>query len=50
MGTFIVGMVVLAIAAGAAISIYKDKKAGKCSGGCGGCSGCAKGCSRKQEM
>lgn len=50
MGTFIVGMIVLAIAIGASFSIYKDKKAGKCSGGCSGCSGCSKGCSGKQEM
>lgn len=50
MGTFIVGTVVLMIAAGAAFSLYKDKKAGKCAGGCSGCSGCGKSCSGKQEM
>lgn len=50
MGTFIVGMVVLAIAAGAAISIYKDKKAGKCSGGCSGCSRCTKSAFEKQDI
>ncbi|EOS26436.1 hypothetical protein C806_01172 [Lachnospiraceae bacterium 3-1] len=45
MGTLIVGMAVLAIAVGAAIHIYRDKKAGKCSGGCGGCNGCS-GCTK----
>ncbi len=35
MGTVLVGAVVLAIAVCAGISIYKDKKAGRCSG----CSG-----------
>ena len=36
MGTFIVGIIVLAIAISAAASIYRDKKAGRCSGGGGG--------------
>jgi len=49
-GTFIVGGIVLIIAAGAAASIYRDRKAGKCGGGCGGCSGCGKNCFEKQEM
>lgn len=43
MGTFIVGLLVLLIAANAVRCIWKDKKSGKsCSGGggCGGCSGC----------
>ncbi len=44
MGTFLVGAVVLAIAVCAGISIYKDKKAGRCSG----CSGCCSAC-REQE-
>lgn len=42
MGTFIVGAIVCIIALGAGVSIYRDKKAGRCSGGC---SGCCKGCS-----
>ena len=42
--TFIVGLLVLLIAANAVRCIWKDKKSGKscsgCGGGCGGCSGC----------
>lgn len=49
MGTFIVGAIVLAIAAGAAASIYRDKKAGRCSGGCSGCSGCCNHCQEGQD-
>lgn len=44
MGTVLVGAVVLAIAVCAGISIYKDKKAGRCSGCNGSCFAC-----RKQE-
>lgn len=44
MGTLIVGVIVAAIAIGAGWSLYKDKKAGKCSG-CKGCSGCNGSCS-----
>ncbi|GFI32202.1 MAG: FeoB-associated Cys-rich membrane protein [Lachnospiraceae bacterium] len=47
MGTVLVGAVVLAIAVCAGISIYKDKKAGRCSG-CSGCNGSCFAC-RKQE-
>lgn len=41
MGNIIVGIIVIAIAALAARTIYKDKKAGKsnCGGGCSGCGG-----------
>lgn len=41
MGNIIVGIVVIAIAALAGRSIYKDKKASKssCGGGCSGCGG-----------
>lgn len=50
MGTFIVGGIVLIIAAGAAAVIYRDKKAGKCSGGCSGCSGCGKSCTGQRDI
>ena len=43
MGTVIVGIIVLAIAGGAAYSLHRDKKNGKscsgCSGNCGSCGG-----------
>lgn len=46
MGTAIVGIVVLAMVAGAVYSIRKDKKNGKscagCSGNCGGGCSCGK--------
>ncbi len=42
MGTFIVGAVVLAAAGAAVRVIWRDKKSGRC---CGGCScGCQDGC------
>lgn len=44
MGTFVVGVIVLIVALAAGVSIYRDKKAGRCSG-CSGCNGCGKGCS-----
>ncbi len=49
MGTFIVGIIVLAIAISAAASIYRDKKAGRCSGGGSGGSGCCNGCPEGQD-
>ncbi|MCI8597829.1 MAG: FeoB-associated Cys-rich membrane protein [Lachnospiraceae bacterium] len=39
MGTWIVGLIVLALAGAALRSIWKDKKAGKTCGSCSGCSG-----------
>ncbi len=41
MGTVIVGIVVLAIAGGAAYSLHRDKKNGKsqCGGDCSRCGG-----------
>lgn len=44
MATWIIGGLVALAAGLAARSIYRDKKAGKCSCGCSGCSGCAGGC------
>ncbi len=44
MGTFVVGIIVALIALLACFSIYKDKKRGKC---CGGCSGRAGGCLKR---
>lgn len=51
MGTYVVGIIVAVVVFCAARSIYKDRKAGKCSGGCSGCSGCAQNCPshRRQE-
>ncbi|MCI9531769.1 MAG: FeoB-associated Cys-rich membrane protein [Lachnospiraceae bacterium] len=43
MGTFIVGAAIALMAACAVRSIYKDKKAGRCSG-CSGCSGNCPSC------
>lgn len=39
MGTLVVGMIVLTLAALAGRSIYKDKKSGKCCGDCAHCGG-----------
>lgn len=41
MGTVIVGIIVLAVAGGAAYSLYRDKKSGKskCGGDCSHCGG-----------
>ena len=44
MATWIIGGLVALAAVLAARSIYRDKKAGKCSCGCSGCSGCGGGC------
>ncbi|TGY97583.1 FeoB-associated Cys-rich membrane protein [Petralouisia muris] len=48
MGTFLVGAVVLAIAVCAGISVYKDKKAGRCSG-CSGCNGSCPSCQGQEN-
>ncbi len=40
MGTIVVGLAVLLVAALAARSVYRKKKQGGCLGGCAGCSGC----------
>lgn len=47
MGTVLVGAAVLTIALWAGSSIYKDKKAGRCSG-CSGCSGSCSACREKE--
>lgn len=39
-GSLMVGLAVLLVAALAARSVYRTKKQGGCLGGCGGCSGC----------
>ena len=44
MATWIIGGFVVLAAAMAVRSIYKDKKAGKCSCGCSGCNGCSAAC------
>lgn len=49
MGTFFVGIMVLLAAVCAGRSVYKNKKAGKCSGGCSGCSGCSGACQMSRE-
>lgn len=47
MGTVGVGIIVLAMVAGAIYSIRKDKKNGKSCAGCSGCGGkCNGGCSK----
>ncbi len=43
MGTFVVGVIVAALVACAARSIYKDRKAGKC-----GCSGSCPSCQERK--
>ncbi len=48
MGTIIVGAAVALLAAWAARSIYRDKKAGRCSG-CSGCNGSCSSCGGRQE-
>ncbi len=47
MGTFVVFMIVAVSAGLACFSLYKDKKRGKC---CGGCSGCKRGCSGEEKQ
>ena len=44
MGTIVVLAVLLVVVYFAARSVIRDKKNGKCSGGCAGCSGCAGSC------
>ena len=45
MGTFFVGLILLAIVARISVSIIHDRKRGKlsCGGSCGSCAGCS-GC------
>ncbi len=53
MGTMIVSVVLAAMFGLAVRSIYKDKKAGKCCGGCSGCSGacaCSKSCGMNKPV
>ncbi|MEY8391500.1 FeoB-associated Cys-rich membrane protein [Lachnospiraceae bacterium] len=51
MGTFVVFVIVAAIAGLACTSIYRDKKRGKCCGGCSGCNGgCACGDGKQTEI
>ena len=48
MGTFLMGAFVLAMAVCAGISVYKDKKAGRCSG-CSGCNGSCPSCQGQEN-
>ncbi len=48
MGTFVVGILVLALAGAAIRSIWKDKKSGKSCAGCSGCGGACGGCEAKK--
>jgi len=41
LGTIIISVVLLAIVAGIVLKMTRDKRKGKCPGGCGDCSGCA---------
>lgn len=49
MGTVVVLAVLAVIVYFAARSVIRDKKAGKCSGGCAGCSGCSGGSCQTQH-
>ncbi|MFV0347099.1 MAG: FeoB-associated Cys-rich membrane protein [Halodesulfovibrio sp.] len=40
MGSIVVGLAVLLVAALAVRNVYKTKQKGGCLGGCAGCSGC----------